>query len=285
MKTVYRLLLGCSILVLSAWALPAAGQGLKVISYNILEGMKTDTTPGKQLFVSWVKQQDPDVLALQECNGLTQKKLEELARSYGHPYAVVVKETGYPVGLTSKYPIVGVQKVTDNMTHGFIRATIEGYNFLVLHLNPHLYEKRREEIALVLKTLEAQTEGGRWLIMGDFNSLTPLDKARFADGHIEARQKQLKAQNPRIENLVDGERIDFLVQQRMLDAGYVDAAFRYDEEQRARNGKGVIVSNGRIDYIYISKDLDKKLLYCGSIYDDFTKKYSDHVPVQLELKK
>lgn len=263
----------------------AAQNDLRVISYNILEGMKTDTTKGKQQFVEWVKKNDPDVLALQECNGFTQRTLEDLARSYGHPYAVIVKENGFPTGITSKYPIANIRKVNENMTHGFITCKIEGYNFVVLHLNPHKYQKRREEIATILKYIEVDGDKNNWLVMGDFNSNTPLDKDRFKPGYIESRHKAAKEKNPNIENLVDGEKIDFLVQQRMLDAGFVDAGLRYDEFQKAKTGKSVIRTNSRIDYIYTSKDLAKKIDYCAFIYDDFTKLFSDHVPVMLELKK
>lgn len=274
-----------SVLMMMVAFSAGAQQSFKVISYNILEGMKTDTTKGKQQFVEWVKKHDPDVLALQECNGFTQRSLEELARTYGHPYAVIVKETGFPTGITSKYPIADIKKVNENMTHGFIMAKIAGYNFVVLHLNPHRYQKRREEMATILNNIELEAAKNNWLIMGDFNSHTPLDKDRFKPGYIESRHKAAKEKNPNIENLVDGERIDFLVQQRMLDAGFVDAGLRYDESQKSKTGKSVIRTNSRIDYIYTSKDLAKKIDYCAFMYDDFTKIFSDHVPVMLELKK
>ena len=80
-------------------ALPLAAQSekpLKIIAYNILEGMKNDTTAGKQEFAAWVRTQDPDILALQETNGFTQESLQALAESYGHPYAILCKEPGYP---------------------------------------------------------------------------------------------------------------------------------------------------------------------------------------------
>jgi exodeoxyribonuclease-3 len=248
---------------------------MKVLSYNILEGMVTDTTKGKKIFVEWIKDKNPDVVALQECNGFTQKTLEELAASYGHDYAVIVKENGYPVGITSRYPIINIQKVNENMTHGFITASINGYNFCVLHLNPHKYSKRRREIAQILQTLALQHK--QWLVMGDFNSLSPLDSQRVAKSNFIIRQQEAALKNPAISNLVDGQYVDYAVQQAILDADFTDAGYTYD--------KSLILSNTRIDYIYLSKNLVKKMLYCKFIYDDFTKKYSDHKPVILELKK
>lgn len=43
----------------------------KVVSYNILEGMKNDKANNYDNFVAWVTEQKPDVLALEECNGFT----------------------------------------------------------------------------------------------------------------------------------------------------------------------------------------------------------------------
>ena len=274
------------ILILLCALQPATAQrGLRVLSYNILEGMVKDTTKGKTKFVAWVKALDPDVVALQECNAFTQKTLEELALSWGHPYAVIVKENGYPTGLTSRYPIADIRKVNESMTHGFIMARIEQFNFVVLHLNPHKYRKRRAEIAQVLKNIELQKDKKNWLIMGDFNSVYPLDKARLAQGDYLGRAKAAAAKRPALENLVDGNAIDFDVQQHMLSAGFTDAGHAWDKKETARTGKSIIASNSRIDYIYLSSDLAKKLDGCRFIYDDFTATHSDHRPILLDLKK
>lgn len=263
----------------------AAAQNLKVLSYNILEGMKTDTTKGKQLFVEWVKDKNPDVVALQECNGFTQKSLEELAASWGHNYAVIVKETGYPTGITSKYPIINIEKTNENMTHGFITCWINGYNFCVLHLNPHKYLKKRAEIAQVLQTLALRNPESKWLMMGDFNSLSPLDSARINKSNFVERVKETEKKLAHVRNLEDGVRVDYKVQQAILDAGFIDAGRQYDQAEIKRTGNSTIKSDTRIDYIYLSKDLAKNLAYCHFIYDDFTKVYSDHKPIIMEIKK
>ncbi len=257
---------------------------LRVLSYNILEGMVTDTTKGKEVFVQWVKQFNPDIVALQECNKFTQKTLEELAATWGHPYAVIVKENGYPTGLTSRYPVTNIRKVTENMTHGFIMARVLDYNIVVLHLNPHRFRKRREEISNILANIEQTKDKRRWILMGDFNSNTPLDMARLDTNRIKTAHLNAVKRNPKIENLDNGS-IDFQVQQQLLDAGLADALYEYDRAARAAGGKDTIRSTSRIDYIYLSKDLAKKVKTCHFIYDDFTARYSDHRPVYMELKK
>ena len=257
----------------AACALQAFAENkVRVISYNILEGMKTDTTPGKQVFVGWVKKQDPDILALQECNKFKQKTLGELARSYGHPYAVIVKEKGYPTGLTSKYPITDVQRVTNNMTHGFIVARVKDFNIVVLHLNPHGYAKRRAEIDQILATIGAAPSQKRWIVMGDFNAVSPLDKNNYSDGQVLAEFQRAPTAST---NLIDGKALDFEVQQRILDFGLKDAGKMMDSTHE--------ITGKRIDFIYVSQDLAPKVTTARFLWDDFTAAYSDHRPILLEL--
>jgi exodeoxyribonuclease III len=277
MKTLYKnILLILLLLLMASNSTTFAQNKFRVISYNILEGMKTDTTKGKQDFVKWVKSENPDILALQECNKFTQKSLEDLARGYGHTYAVLLREQGYPVGLTSKYPIVDVQKVIDNMHHGFIVAKIKDLNIIVLHLSPHKYWKRREEIDVILSTIAASAQKERWIIMGDFNSLSPLDKENYADGKYADRLKEAAKKYSFHENLVDGKYLDFEVQKRILEFGLHDTA--------KEKATGSEPRSNRIDYIYVSKDLMPQVTKAQFIRDDFTATHSDHVPVIMEFK-
>lgn len=93
---------------------------VKIISYNIMEGFGRGEDKDRMArFTAWVKEQSPDVLALNELCGFTEAKLKALAASYGHPYVAIVKEKGYPVGLTSKTPL----KVIDRNW----KATVTGY--------------------------------------------------------------------------------------------------------------------------------------------------------------
>lgn len=265
---------------------------IRVLSYNILEGMKLDTTKQKTVFVDWIKSFDPDIMALQEVNKFKQRQLEDLARSYGHPYAVLLKEYGYPVALTSKYPIVNVDKVIDNMSHGFICAKVGGYNIIVLHLNPHKHWKRSEEIALVLETIKQSGDKEKWLLMGDFNSISPLDADGFADGKLLETMKAEEAGRPGVvENLVDGKSLDYSIHQAILDRGFVDVAKKkYPKFESSCETKSFLLTHPypakkRYDFIYVSSNLEKNYIDASIIKDSFTDNYSDHYPVLLDLKK
>lgn len=283
-KLNYKCFLKCNkyfllLLFIIAGSLKAAAQDkdkMRLISYNILEGMKMDTTKGKQEFVAWIKSYDPDIMALEECNKFTQASLEEMAHAYGHPYAVLLKTTGYPTAITSKYPIVDVQKVTDNMTHGFIICKIKDLNVIVLHLNPHKYKKRREEIQVVLKTIAAAPSQKKWMVMGDFNSLSPLDSAVHIKNKLLEHLQQQEQKNPILETLIDHKQLDYQVQQSILDYGLKDTGHYKDPSGQY---KGT-----RIDYIYVSKDLLPDVTTTHFIFDAFTAHHSDHHPVIMEFK-
>lgn len=265
--------------------LPLAAQSekpLKIIAYNILEGMKNDTTAGKQKFAAWVRAQDPDILALQETNGFTQESLQALAESYGHPYAILCKEPGYPPALTSKYPIVNVRRVTDNMTHGFIQADVAGYHIVSIHLNPHSYKKRLKEAAVLLETIAAQPDRTKWVVMGDFNSFSPYDSLQYADGKFRDTQKKRMLTAPHLQNLRDGQ-VDFSVQQRIVDSGLlVDVSHLQHKDfsptfpTKRYTGKNSF--HQRYDYVFVSPDLKKKARGLEIITDDFTDTHSDHYP-------
>ena len=261
---------------------------LKLVSYNILNGMKLDESKGKAAFVSWLKSLDADIVGLQEAQELTQQSLEEMARRFGHPYAVLLKLDGYPTALTSKYPIVNVRKVTDNLHHGFIQAEIQGFNVIVLHFSPHKYWKRREEVDLVLATIGSEPQKLKRILMGDFNAESPLDRDMYADGRLAIARRRAEERYATHENLVDGK-LDFDVISRLLDSGFIDVVHREQKgpmsSQPTRHFMGVEDRNvpRRVDYIFVSPDLEKSVVAARIVKDAFTDVHSDHYPVSLEL--
>ena len=98
-----------------------AGSPIKLIDYNIADGMWYDQFNHYDRFVSWVKGQDPDILAI--CEGATHwdkdrdetpktcprylpDSLSVLAARWGHPYVGIGPyQDNYPVAFTSKFPI------------------------------------------------------------------------------------------------------------------------------------------------------------------------------------
>ncbi len=88
-----------------------------------------------------------------------------------------------------------------------------------------------------------------------------------------SRDREL--QNPQQKHLVDGK-LDFSVQQRILDFGFVDGQ-RGDSDFRSRTSIGALT-------LHICKDLKSKFIGGDFITDSFTTKYSDHKPIYIILK-
>lgn len=271
---------------LSVFKISANSQqkSFKIITWNVYEGMRLDTSNQKTAFARWIKEKDPDVIGFQEMNGFTQQRLEEFARSYGHPYAVLLKENGFPVAITSKYPVVNTMKVIDNMHHGFLKATIKGIDFYVVHLSPHKYWKRQEEINLILATV---AQGSKSIILGDFNAQSPQDSIFYSDGKMAGVHKILKEKYPVNDNLKNGN-LDYNVVRTVLSKGFFDPL--YDPKKlnisfdAAIQGDPSLKDNiTRIDYILLSNGFKGEIKKSYITRDEFTNKVSDHYPVFVEL--
>lgn len=267
---------------------------LKLISYNVYWGMKQDSTEHKSKFSQWIKQQDPDILALQEMNGFTQQELQKFAESYGHPYAFIVREPfadgsiSFPVAITSKYPIVNVQRIVENCVHGVLIAEIDGLHFIVTHFHPFSSQKRISEIDQILATVKSKPSDWEWLFMGDLNSVSPLDKSEYDNNLLRDFIREDKKKRPYNENLKNDE-LDYSIQQKILDFGFVDAFKTFHPAFEASAPTKMFYDQSkhplRYDYLYVSKNMKDKMVKSELIKDKFTDVYSDHYPVMLILKK
>ena len=277
----------------SAFASLDDAKQLKIISYNVYNGMKLDESEGKQKYIDWAKAQDADIIAWQEMNFFTREKLEKFAASYGHKYAVLLKESPedaafFPVAITSKYPIVNVNKVVDNLWHGALYADIGNYHFVVTHMNPFWTAKRIDEINLIIDSIKySRDPKGKWIIAGDLNSFSPADKSDYDKSTLLEDIKEKQKKRPILENLVDGK-LSYTVQQNLLDAGFIDALKIKHKEFVATAPTKVFYDQAsvplRYDYIYVSPPLKNNVIDVEVIKDDFTDKYSDHYPVQMIIK-
>lgn len=266
---------------------------LKIISYNVYNGMKLDESEGKQKYIDWAKAQDADIIAWQEMNFFTREKLEKFAASYGHKYAVLLKESPddpafFPVAITSKYPIVNVNKVVDNLWHGALFADVGNYHFVITHMNPFWTAKRIDEINLIIDSIKySRDPNGKWIIAGDLNSFSPADKPDYDKSTLLEDIKEKQKKRPILDNLVNGQ-LSYTVQQNLLDAGYIDTLKIKHKEFISTAPTKVFYDQAsvplRYDYIYVSPPLKDNVIDVKVLKDDFTDKYSDHYPVQMIIK-
>ena len=277
----------------TAFASLEEAKDLKIISYNVYNGMKLDESEGKQKFIDWAKMQDADIIAWQEMNFFTREKLENFAASYGHNYAVLLKESPddpafFPVAITSKYPIVNVNKVVDNLWHGALYADVGKYHFVITHMNPFWTSKRIDEINLIIDSIKYSSDPqGKWIIAGDLNSFSPADKSEYDNSKLLEDIKDKQKKRPILDNLVNGQ-LSYTVQQNLLDAGYIDALKLKNKQFISTAPTKVFYDQAstplRYDYIYVSPKLKNDVIDVKVLKDEFTDTYSDHYPVQMTIR-
>lgn len=281
-QTTWKQIFGIHLLTLLSLVPSSAQEQLSILSYNTYNGFQSDTNVMHQ-YLEWIHDVDPDVITYQEMNEFSQESLEDFASKYGHDYAVLLKEEGYPVAISSKYPIVNVQRVTDNMHHGYLYAYVAGYHIFVVHLSPFDHAYRAKELNLVLAHAASLPEMDRILIMGDFNAFDKSDAAYYKNDLFEAMRKRDSTYNQ--NNLNEGS-LDYSVMDLMEDAGFIDSYWEVNDtyQYSMPTPKYQTRPVRRIDYIWTNKHVKDKIVNAGIIADDYTNVMSDHYPTYLILE-
>lgn len=219
---------------------------LRVMLYNIQNGMWADQGNNFDNFVSFVRKYDPDVCIFCEAQSFwptdiasekgysssnyhlfnrkrtetvsqpgTDVKAAEnaewraLASRFGHPYHAVSGYTDdFPQVITSKYPVKTIKRLTSGLAHGAGHFQVsvggEAVNFVSMHMWPFKYAKSKwnadttaqkasaallegyidakNEVVNILKATVSRTDcGDNWLLMGDTNSVSPIDGDYYDD--------------------------------------------------------------------------------------------------------
>ena len=258
--------------LLFIWLLPVTSNGqpagkekLRVISYNIWNGFEHDASR-RANFINWIKGQQPDILAMTELVGFTEKDLGQLASEYGHKYYAIVKEEGYPVGITSNEPITVVKKQMEGFWHGMLHVKTHGLNMIVTHLSPHDWKFRLKEAQMLTSYIQ-DNQLDNCMVMGDFNAYSPFD-ADWVETHAQLIENMQKwdAEQEAYRNMRDG-RFDYSVLSKFLSIGLTDicrlyvpadkrttfpAAFLYGWQHGDTRLHGI---GERLDYILVSPSL------------------------------
>lgn len=271
---------------------------LKIITYNIWNGYEFGKDEERrEKLVDWMKEQNPAIVGLQELCNYTPEKLKEDARNWGHEYSVLLKTSGYSVGLTSKYPIEIKEKIRENMHHGALHCVAGGMDVFVIHFSPGSFKKRREEAQIILQKLEKVAgTNSNYLVMGDFNAHSPFDADLYKNNVLLNRLRKSNADNPENGNLVDNE-LDFAVLSGFLAFPLMDVCQKYTNGMSERGSfparslgainnetdEELISRLERIDYILVSPELANKCNNAKVYNGDENWYLSDHYPVMAEF--
>lgn len=293
LKTLGLLLL-FSLFALKGISQEKATNTIKVISYNIWNGFEKDAARQAR-FTEWMNQQKPDIVALEELVGINEKDLAALAASYGHPYVAIVKEEGYPVGLTSRKPIDVVKKQVEGFWHGMLHAQTYGLDIIVTHLSPFEWKYRLKEAEAITQYIR-ENNLESCMVMGDFNAYSPFD-ADEVETHTQLRQNMQgwDKSHPEYGNM-RGEQFDYSVLSKFLSIGFADPVKMFvPAEQRMSYPAATLYEwqwgdprlkmlGERLDYILVSPALAPKCIDATVHNGKELEGISDHYPVSLLLE-
>lgn len=261
------LLLACS---LSAPEAPQeARPRLRVVSWNVLYGFDHGRSVDRG--VTWLQDQAPHVLALQELNGFTEERLAATAARYGHGHSALQKERGFAMGLTSTAPVEVLERRVDGFHHGYLHARTHGIEFFVVHFWPG----KGHEVEHVLERARARVDAGaRVAILGDFNTHTLRDEEFLAGKRVE----------PRFEEVAGLEA-----------AGFVDVVHRFDRRALVSCPSPITIprwskdleeldsKRQRIDFVFLDGELAHRARDATILRSEALDGISDHYPVVCDL--
>ncbi len=259
---------------------------IRLITYNVWYGFIK--VPDRHTnFIRWMIYQEPDIVCLQELNDYTPMALERDAGQWGHQHTVLLKEDGFPTGITSRFPIEDVTRVREGFHHGLIRVRIKGVYIYVIHLHPSDHEVRSREMKLIVEDI-GKLPTGKVILAGDFNALSPLDSIFYDQDRLTsffgARDKDYGE-----KNLKNGG-LDYQVLRNLASTGFVDSEARYrgsgtftgtfptQIEKEGEHG-----DSRRLDYIFLQQAYVDKLLHVEVADDPVTLRLSDHLPVVADF--
>ncbi len=270
---------------------------MKIVSYNVLCGFSEK----KHLdgVSRWLQEVQPEIVAFQELNGFSHGDLADAALAWNHPHSILLKEDGFSTGLTSFQPITDVQRIREGYHHGLLVGCTHELRLFVVHLSPHKYIRRQEEAKLICDRVgEVIAVGEDVVVLGDFNSVSPLDQAYYDQNPAWLAKARFNDNRKEIcENLCDGQ-LDYSVHQKFLKVPLVDTVAQLSpsdgnellhytfptSEIYSSDRPEFADARGRIDYIYVSPELSRRLVLAQAINGDRLTAYSDHFPVLAEFR-
>jgi exodeoxyribonuclease III len=253
---------------------------MRIASYNLFEGAQDDLS----LLQDFVRQQDIDVLCVQEANGWNDgepTQLERLAAETGlDSYVYGDSNTRYKLATLSRLPILRSQVYTDGFWHSAIQTTIrhddETLDFWNIHLNPGDEDSRLAEAAKIVGMIDMAKSA---IVMGDFNSLSEAD--RYPDELIsQLTQQGIKK--------FGTDRLRFDVVDYFTRGGLVDLANELGNRETTvptpANTDMHHAAKMRLDYMFATRALIGSVSNMAVPKNALTDTISDHYPVVLTLE-
>lgn len=288
---------------------------LRVLYWNIQNGMWADQGNNYDNFVEWVKRYDPDVCVWCEAQTIYEDGTNkaraaedrylpdnwgELAARYGHQYWIKSgHRDNYPQVITSKYPIDKVLDIIGEepdsvVSHGACHARIEcggrKINIVTLHTWPQAYAYRASD----REASKAEHGGDRYRLM----------EMKYVCGHtiLAAPESErgywmmmgdFNSRSPKDNWFYgyDDNDTRLMVHDYILhNTPYIDIiGDRYAGEFHTTT-----YGKSRIDFVYCTQDLYDDIIDARVVEDDYTRnpvrdeatrfhRPSDHLPILVDF--
>ena len=260
---------------------------MRILTYNILEGAVSPfggVDNRFNLVVQIVQSSKADVVALQECTDWEKNESALLRRfeSAVDMRGAMVVTQGFPLAIMIRpgLKIISARATTEGFWHGVLDVLMDDQSgsqirFLATHLHPRNTTKKLAEIRRVIRHHHL---GERTVLMGDLNSISHLDDVLPED----------LSEPTFIRHSRDGT-LDFRVTELLEASGFVDTyvACGKDGPKYTIPTPGADKSDftpARLDYIFVSSEIENSVVSSHIIDDDLTRRASDHFPLLLELR-
>lgn len=246
---------------------------MRVMTCNIWDG-GADRLP---LIAAVIRSQSPGVVALQEAN--SHERAEELARALGMRLVFGEANNGYHVAWLSRLPITyshNHRLPALSKTLLEIEVTWEGApcRLFATHLASR-HDGGEERVASEMRAIVELLRDNRaspHLLVGDFNTLAPgdmLTPERPLSADVAERAEREYAR-PRLSIPL------------LLAAGYVDCYRALHPEQSGYTYRSD-APLARIDYIFASPQMARRLRACERVEGELAGGASDHLPVWADF--
>lgn len=272
---------------------------LTVLNYNVWNSFNHNKSYEET--IQWVKRLEPDIAGWQELVGWSEQKLKDSAADWNHPHAAALKDGGYNIGLTSKFPIEVIERRTKDYHHGFLHCRTAGLDVIVCHLWPGKRRKQIQEAAKIRdRVIELQKSGREVLLMGDFNAHAASDN-NWLNQQAELIQRRSVGDNKNApeDRFIHNGKYTFDVMNVIHQAPVTDLV--REQFDRTRTGKSNTATQlgsfpsrilehaktknrqskflERIDFIFATKELASQCNLAAVRRDEITNEFSDHYPV------
>lgn len=309
-------ILAFAVVALVGLASCAKDNDVRLLYWNIQNGMWDGQTDNYDRFVEFVKSNDPDICVWCEAQtiyktGTAENMAEEerylpdnwgeIASRYGHQYwGIGGYRDNYPQVITSKYPIKYVDKLLGDpddviVCHGAGWATVEvngkTVNIVTLHTWPMSYEYRAED-----REASTASNGGDRYRAREMKYICEHTISTVDDAE---NQMWMMMGDFNSISIADNDQYGFPEDTaKFLVHNYIRENTPYIDAVREKNGKfipSVGGGNSRIDYVYCTKPLYDRIETAEIVWDDYTTPVrnpegisnfwhpSDHLPIIIDF--